>query len=436
MNLWCKIRSKSVNRLSGGVVLFADATPLVRVHQGEVHPQWFGPRDFRWLEVLLERLQILHGRPRWDVERILQERPERGETARAWQAAVRLALQCGRFEPEAALSPMAARAAVFGAGHHHATANTRAATLAAVASELGVSQAELERSLYADLPSARVFKRVQPVPSLSVFVDKLNMAIGQSILRRAEVLHVHVRENLEAILRMVRITRLLCWAKEPPNGELGAVLCVSGPLALFRHTTLYGRSMAAWLPLLTRTRGFRLCATCNLGGQRVRWHVDHTSPLASQHEDPLLKRCDSAVEARLLADIVALAPDFEVLREASVVQVGARFMVPDFVLRSRPCGRQVAVEIVGFWTPKYLAHKVAALQAVAGFAKWIVCVDTSLALDARVLPHWPILSFRKIVRAAELLALVRCELGLATPAGPSPPPRASRRRKEREIWQP
>lgn len=52
---------------------------------------------------------------------------------------------------------------------------------------------------------------------------------------------------------------------------------------------------------------------------------------------------------------------WRLLREAEILHVGQKTFVPDFVLQ-HDSGRRVLMEIVGFWTPEYIQHRVETLQ--------------------------------------------------------------------------
>ena len=404
---WFATRSRWASPTSGGAALLPNSELPVVVRDGRVLPQWVFTRDHRWIEKLLDRLAALDGARHDDLDIALRERPELGETQRSWRAAVRLATGLGKFETVAAAPPVIVRAAVFDAAAGQ-VGSAREAVLRQVAAGFSVTPDDLERSLYADLPGERVFRLPANIPSAAEFANRLNLAIGQSILRRAESLRVRVVENLEAILRMARLTRLLCWATEDRNGRPGAILGVSGPLSLFRRTTVYGRAMASWLPVLARTRGWSLMARCEIGGERGRWHADHRDPLVAG--DTLLRRFDSRVEERLFRDLAKVAPELEVLREATVVRAADRLVSPDFVLRCRRTGRMVSVEVVGFWTPRYLDHKIEALRSIADRTSWILCIDDTLALADCELPSWPILPFRRRIDAEALVELAKGHL--------------------------
>jgi predicted nuclease of restriction endonuclease-like RecB superfamily len=72
-------------------------------------------------------------------------------------------------------------------------------------------------------------------------------------------------------------------------------------------------------------------------------------------------RYDSAWEKRLAADLRALIRDehnaWTLRREVTPVVAAGSVFLPDFTL-THADGREALVEVVGFWTPEYLADKL------------------------------------------------------------------------------
>lgn len=62
-----------------------------------------------------------------------------------------------------------------------------------------------------------------------------------------------------------------------------------------------------------------------------------------------------------------------------------QLVVPDFVF-THADGTEVALEIVGYWTPEYLAEKLAKLAAVHG-VDMLIAVPRRLALRPGILPE-------------------------------------------------
>jgi predicted nuclease of restriction endonuclease-like RecB superfamily len=285
---------------------------------------------------------------------------------------------------------------------------SRTAVLSRVASETNISPEELEGSLFADLRGER---RVPPLPrglSPSALALKANLALVSSLLRRASSIHIVAFGNTHALIRHARVLGLICKV-EPVRGETGkrpatrvdlpaerapttpdpidgAVLGISGPLALFHHTEVYGRALASLVPRVAWCNRFELTAQCALGvGQHLSTFVlGSGDPIAVGEE---LARHDSRVEERFDKDFRRAAPSWDIVREPKPVDIGGALVFPDFELvhRHRP-DRRWLLEIVGFWTADYLAEKLRRLKAAA-IPRLILCVDERRRCHDKEMPE-------------------------------------------------
>ena len=124
--------------------------------------------------------------------------------------------------------------------------------------------------------------------------------------------------------------------------------------------------------------------------------IDGGAPLPRAFSLP--RDADSQLERRLAKDIRRTSDgSWNLVRESTVIRVGQRLFFPDFALHSAR-GR-VLVEVVGYWTPEYLAAKAEALRAVD--VPMVVCVDARHGpLDARL----DVLPYSKVIDAEALLA--------------------------------
>jgi len=99
-------------------------------------------------------------------------------------------------------------------------------------------------------------------------------------------------------------------------------------------------------------------------------------------------------------------------RESAVVStgVGSQLFYPDFTLTSER-GARVLVEIVGFWTPDYLAKKQQALAAV--HEPIVVCVDERHATQVGVpsSDDTIVITYRDRIDAGALLDAAERALG-------------------------
>ncbi len=391
-----------------------------------VVPRYLTTRDHGWVERLLLELEACEGLARAEVEPRLRElRAACGSRRRACAAMSRWLLRRCGFEIDAACAPTRIRAALFVRAGRAGLDTPREAIIALAARELGVPPVAVARDLYADLPAARRLAGLPEKLSPVAAIEGYNLVLAQSLLLRAQRLEVRVGGNLKAVLRFARLQRLLCLA-EVEQGELllearergaqgfgsGGRLQLSGPLALFHRTTKYGRAMARWLPALLRAPRWSLRASCVLGGRAVTWAATHLDPISSSHAP--VQPFDSMLERRLFRDLRRFAPAWEVEREADLVQIGRKIACADFTLIEPRRGARVPVEVVGFWTERYLREKLAVLAALPASRPWVVCIDEALAaradqLGAGPIPG-PVFVFRRRIDAQALITFVEQQL--------------------------
>ncbi len=104
------------------------------------------------------------------------------------------------------------------------------------------------------------------------------------------------------------------------------------------------------------------------------------------------------------------------VREPEPIAADGRLIFPDFALqlRSNPARRWL-LEIVGFWTPDYVARKLA-LYRSARLSNLILCIDEDRnCAEADLPPGALVVRFRRRVDAAAVLRLVgRNAYSLAT----------------------
>jgi hypothetical protein len=270
-----------------------------------------------------------------------------------------------------------------------------------VAATLGVTADELQDSLFADLPGERL---IAPLPSLSPaeLALRTNLALVQALLSCATSVRIEAEGNSRALVRHAKLRGLICTVARR-SGAGDAVLDLSGPFALFRHTRLYGRALGELVPLLPWCRRFHMLGNCVLEGQRLALELRPGDPIFPAVEP---RRYDSRLEEHFARDFRRLAPEWDVVREPEPVPVGSTLIFPDFALQHRTdTARRWLLEIVGFWTPDYVANKLA-LYRRARLTNLILCIDEDRNCAEADLPSAAlVVRFRRRVDAA---AVLRC----------------------------
>ena len=368
---------------------------------GLVVPRFLGEHDHPWLRVLLEEHERFIGRPQRELEAHLREPLSFGGPPTRRKQAIQVLTKLRRgSHRRAAVPPRRARALVFAEAGR--TEGSPATVLSTVAATLGVSAEELQDSLFADLPGERLIAPLQTL-SPGELALRTNLALVQALLSRATSVRIEAEGNSRVLVRHAKLRGLICTvAKRSGAGD--AVLDLSGPFALFHHTRLYGRALGELVPLLPWCRRFHLRGECALEGQRLTLELRPGDPIFPANEP---RRYDSRLEEHFAREFRRLAPEWDVVREPEPVTVGSTMIFPDFALQHRSdTARRWLLEIVGFWTPDYVAKKLA-LYRRARLTNLILCIDENRnCAEADLPPGALVVQFRRRVNAAAVLRLV------------------------------
>jgi uncharacterized protein len=378
------------------------------VQRGVIVPHFLGENDHPWLRVLLDEVERYVGHPQRELEERLRDPAPRDGPPGKRALAVHVLRRLWGSRQQAPVPPKHARAALFGAAA--ASVEARGTLVSRVAEELRVSAHELETSLFGDLPGERLVVAPDERLSPGELALRANLAVAQGLLFRASAVAIEAEGNARTLVRHAKLRGLICTINGRGDGG-DAVLEISGPFALFRHTLVYGRALGELVPLLAWCRRFRLRARCLLRDQSLVLELASGDPIFPSAEP---RRYDSRLEERFARDFRRLARDWDVVREPEPVPAGATLVFPDFALQHRQDpARRWLLEIVGFWTPDYLARKLAQYRA-AGLANLVLCIDEARDCAGGDLPpEARVLRFRKRVDASVVLALVNGDDAMA-----------------------
>ena len=363
-------------------------------------PHFLGEHDHPWLRVLLDEHERFVGRPQRELDARLREPLPCESPPRKLKQATHVLARLWQGHRKAAVPPRRARALVFGEAARAPVPPE--AVFSRVAASLGVSTGELQDSLFADLPGNRLV--TAPAPSLSPgeLALRTNLALAQALLFHATSVSIEADGNARALVRHSKWRGLICTVVERSSAH--AVLELSGPFALFRHTRLYGRALGEIVPLLAWCRRFRLRAESVSRGRRLILQLATGDPIFPSAEP---RRYDSRLEERFARELRRLSPEWDVLREPEPVTASGTLIFPDFALEHRhDSTRRWLVEIMGFWTPAYVTRKLA-LYRSARLSNLILCIDEERNCATEDLPPGArVVRFRRRVDPAAVLRLV------------------------------
>lgn len=368
-----------------------------RVRGDELVPSWLGPADGPWLTDLLELYDACVGAPRRVLDRHLAAFA-RDPRSNGGVAAARAVLDRDyRSDVDSKVPPREVRALVFRLA---ADRRPRSEALRAAARELRLEVGEVERALLADVPGERRTAAPEARASPIELAQRANLAIAQSALGAAHFVEIRVRGHARRVIRQAALRGLIC--EVVPGGSYpGPLLRISGPMALFRRTAMYGRHLRELLPLLVWSRTFELDARCAAGGRELRLALRSGDPLPPVSEP---RAYDSRVERTFARDFLRAAPDWDLLREPEPVAADGGLLFPDFALwpRSDP-RRRWLLEIVGFWTRSYLERKLRRLRG-ARIQRLVLCIDAERDCGEDELPaDAPVIRYRRRIDVAEVM---------------------------------
>jgi hypothetical protein len=381
----------------------ADARVPFRIRSGTARIDYLGAHDYAWLRLVLAEFLRYEGR-RWrELEERLREPFDVPLDPRKLQGAVQVLRQLFGSGGGVPIDAARARKELFELRARRA--GSRGEVLAEAAAGLGVSPELLEEGLFGDVRKERRVEPPSHLPTPSELALRVNSRFAQAVLRGAAEVEVEAYENLRSLVRHARLRGLISMVLEGERMRLA----ISGPFALFRHTSVYGRALSELVPLLARAPRFSLTARSMVGGEMIRFRLESGDPLFPSEN---ARAFDSRVEERFARDIARLAPDWQVLREPEAIPVGGALLFPDFLLRHRlDPTRRYLLEIVGFWTPEYVSRKLEALKA-ASIPNFILVIDEARRCSKADLPPDAfVVRFRKRVDASGVLEILESGAG-------------------------
>lgn len=260
---------------------------------------------------------------------------------------------------------------------------SRQEVLRDVASELDMTAEELDEALFADHPGAHVLTHAGPAWTPLQLLQRYNLELSRGALYRATVVQVEIYDSFKEFWRYVKLFKLMFTASEIPGGGYRVVL--TGPLSDFVETERYGISYAEFLPAVLLGERWNLVAKIKSAAPRqersdaltsfqeqayLLYRLDQNCGLRSYYRKGRLY--DSSLERIFAEEFTDFEEKFgaergkwKLLREEQVLVLdGGSVMLPDFLLvHTQDETRRILVELVGYWSPRYLQTKIAKVKA-------------------------------------------------------------------------
>jgi predicted nuclease of restriction endonuclease-like RecB superfamily len=365
----------------------------------------FGGNNLELARQLIRLYTEAIGKKKRELNEQVSELEEWGNDYRFVRGLATLLDRKCRMETKASVNPIDVRRRLFQASSETGIPTTkeeRRAIIAPVAEELGLDIEAVEEAFYADLDDEMVlvsFDSPDPVNLLREY----NLGITQTLLFNASEMSFTASGNWQHIFRQIKWLGLIYTVTRE---NMDYYVKIDGPTSLFKLNRRYGTSMAKLLPRITRNSSWRIQAKIVSPTGKYLLNLELNS---SQHGNYIEeatgegeKVFDSGVEEDFAIRFDTLRTDWRLVREPGPLPVGNHVMLPDFLFEHG--GLRVYLEIVGFWTPDYLADKLRKLDAARG-VDLLVAVDRRLAckIPSKRLEHLRVVYYKDKVPLKPIL---------------------------------
>ena len=301
---------------------------------------------------------------------------------------------------DSAIDPVAARRMIFEESKGFVTGeNDRKTVLEKIAKRLSIEPDDLEKALWADQEGNLVIKEFQTIAPEDL-LRHYNLSLAQTILFRATGMEIQIEDNYQPVFRKIKQLGLIYSIQDDK-------ISLEGPLSLFKLTEKYGSAFAKLLPTIMDSTKWSLRASISRKtsqGKRIYdFTLDHTQrPIFSAESERAEVGFDSAIEK----EFYQLGfKGWTVQREPTVLKAGQYAFIPDFSLERN--GTRIYVEIIGFWTPEYLKHKIQKLNQLDEKESMILLVNRNLACTSSEFRADNLLFYDKKIPHLEIIKILR-----------------------------
>jgi uncharacterized protein len=229
-----------------------------------------------------------------------------------------------------------------------------------IAGSIGRPWPEIEAGLFADVIEFHRLHSFAGFPDSRALLSRYNIAQVQAALFDAVSLSVWATTDFKTILRYAKLARLMHTIVRLRTAEY--LFRLDWAVSVVRETRRYGAALACFLPALVACRDWRMHAVVQsrFGNWKLGLDLSAADGLTSHLPPP--QEFDSKIEEDFAVKWgTEPRQGWTLVREGEVLHNGQKVFVPDFVLRHED-GREVLMEIIGFWTPAYLEAKLATLR--------------------------------------------------------------------------
>ena len=357
---------------------------LLRVSRagGGYHPQFTDPDEEALAGRVLGVYQGHVGETRATLETALTDLEREAADFKLVRGFAKLLEREATFETRAPLKPRRARTAAFEAAEASGgvvSETDREAALSAAADHLGTTPDDVEASLFTDRETEQVLTAFDTDYDPESLREQYDLSLAQTAL--FDAVEVRVRSSdPKALVSTVKRLRLMYELRRTDEGR---EVVVTGPDALFTRSRRYGTRFARLLRTVAATDEWRLEATIDDRGTERTLTLEDGDVTVPGTEPVAEPTFDSGVESDFYGRFSALDLGWDLTREPEPLAAGEHVVIPDFAFDYAHADFRVFFEIMGFWTPEYVAKKLSRFSDLEDVA-FLVAYDESLGVDEAI----------------------------------------------------
>ncbi|MDZ4753994.1 MAG: DUF790 family protein [Phycisphaerae bacterium] len=277
-----------------------------------------------------------------------------------------------------------------------------------IATSLGRSWMAIESDLYADvLERNRLVSFEGPEPAESL-LSRYNVAQIQACMYRARRVSIVATRDLKVIIRHVKLLQLLHEIRRDAKTDEYTIE-LTGTASPLLATTRYGVQLAKLVPPLLACKGWRMRADlATPWGATAYFNLSDKDGFVGHILSPA--EFDSTVEAKFANAFGAARDGWTLIHEGAVLAQNQKTFVPDFLFRHDD-GCEVHLEVVGFWTPEYLAAKRETLRVFSAH-RILLAVQAKLLHTSEPAAH--VVAYKTVLKVPAVLAALEMMRGGTT----------------------
>jgi len=346
----------------------------------KVGPRYIDESDKYYIEVARDLIDIFREhkeRRRAEIEEELDEYVGAGTDYRIMRGLIKLLTDRCLFETATISDPSEIRRALFlkARAHHPVAVITREQIVSEVAAELNCSAEAIAEGLYGDLTANQRLIDFEEL-SATELIDRYNLAQAQALLYRCIAMELKIEPQdtvgYRRLFDAIKKYRLIHAIRG--SAVAGYEITLSGPVSIFHRSQKYGVQMAVFLPALIACKRWSLRAEIDMKSRGSAF-FELQSNQTRLRSDYL---GEYAIENSFIEKLSAKWRDdgWTLERTNEVIDLGIGAFIPDFVLQ-RDGAEPVYLEILGFWTPRYLSERLKEFEA-ARFRNFLLAVSDEL----------------------------------------------------------